>query len=320
MNVVKKFIATIDHKKLFVSAGVKLGVLKTNHQLFYSLSVLPNRRAISSSSESSGSDLGASALSLTVGITGRWAEGIDPADGGGGGGGGGALGVSGKGGGALLGGAGAKIGGDGRGGSGAVAGALTPSSVSFFGVMIRCVLDKNDGIPGGRGGGAGLAGGVLRLREGRGALGLKGGGGAAKGDEDDGALTIGAVVLLESAGLFWAKRSGGRLSGPAGFKPVADGLTSASSSSSADEGAAGQLAEAVVGALRVAVRSKRLIAPSTTTSFGPPMSRRCSVLSRRTMTSWRSLSRSKTSTTSNRLGRLRGPGARMRFPKTKRKI
>jgi hypothetical protein len=34
MNVVKKFIATIDHKKLFVSTGVKLGVLKTNHQLF----------------------------------------------------------------------------------------------------------------------------------------------------------------------------------------------------------------------------------------------------------------------------------------------
>jgi len=34
MNVVKKFIATIDHKKLFVSAGVKLGVLKTNYQLF----------------------------------------------------------------------------------------------------------------------------------------------------------------------------------------------------------------------------------------------------------------------------------------------
>ncbi len=34
MNVAKKFIATIDHKKLFVSAGVKPGMLKTNHWLF----------------------------------------------------------------------------------------------------------------------------------------------------------------------------------------------------------------------------------------------------------------------------------------------
>ncbi|NBT96305.1 MAG: hypothetical protein EBT43_00560, partial [Methylocystaceae bacterium] len=63
------------------------------------------------------------------------------------------MGGSGKGGGALLGVAGANIGGAGRWASGLAAVAPVPSSFSCFGVITRCVLDKNDGIPGGRGGG-----------------------------------------------------------------------------------------------------------------------------------------------------------------------
>lgn len=72
------------------------------------MSVLPNRRAISSSSESNGLEFGACALSLTVGISGRWAG-----DGGGGGAAAADLGVSGRGGGALLGVASANFGGAG---------------------------------------------------------------------------------------------------------------------------------------------------------------------------------------------------------------
>ena len=66
--------------------------------------------------------------------------------------------------------------------------------------------------------------------------------------------------------------------------------------------------------------SPRLIPLSTSRSFGPPMSSRCSVLSRRTITSWRSRSSSNASTISRRRGRLRGPLVRMRRPNTSRKM
>ena len=218
--------------------------MKSAPAFVYSLSVLPSSRAISSSSESSGSEFGVSALSLIVGITGRCAGG------GGGGGGGGALGGSGRGGGALFGVDGVNIGGAGRWASWATAGALAPSSFSCFGVMTRGVLDKNDGIPGGRGGGAGLAGGALKPIGARGGAGLIGGGAeGAKDGEGAAGLTAGAVGLLD-AELFWAKRSGGRLTGPGGLRPGAEGLASGVGSSGAGVGGAGQLAAAPVGAFR----------------------------------------------------------------------
>ncbi len=116
--------------------------------------------------------------------------------------------------------------------------------------MTRCVLDKNDGIPGGRGGGVGLAGGVLKPREARGGAELIGGGGET--EEDGAGLTAGAVALL-GAGLFWAKRSGGRLSGAGGFKPVAAGRVSGAGSSGTGVGGVGQFAPAAVGAFRFVV-------------------------------------------------------------------
>lgn len=113
-------------------------------------------------------------------------------------------------------------------------------------MITRCVLDKNEGIPGGRGGGTGLAGGILRPREARGGEELIGGG--AEVEEDGAGLTAGAFAPIGIV-LFWAKRSGGRLSSPGGFIPVADGLISGVGSSETGVGGAGQLAVVALGAL-----------------------------------------------------------------------
>lgn len=78
------------------------------------------------------------------------------------------------------------------------------------------------------------------------------GGGADRGgaevEEDGAGLTAGAFAPIGIV-LFWAKRSGGRLSSPGGFIPVADGLISGVGSSETGVGGAGQLAVVALGAL-----------------------------------------------------------------------
>ena len=173
---------------------------------------------------------------------------------------------------------------------------------------VRAIVRAGDGRAGEGAGGAAEVGGAVRAgrsagREGTGPDGaLVAGSGAGRsgaGARAEAAAEEGASLRMAAfrpAGSIW--RTGDRDWGAS-----MTGRDGAASSA----GRSGAPSMASAGGCKARPPGPRTMLVSTTTSFGPPTSRRCSTLSRRSRMSWRWRSRSYTSTIPRRGCRARPP-------------